>query len=79
MACSGGPTEADEVADAGPPSTVGVTIPAIESAVAPTSTVTTTTVPTREVDVAPLTGRDLATLAAQTFANSCRLFQLQET
>lgn len=29
--------------------------------------------------VARLTGRDLTTLAAQTFTNSCRLFQLQET
>lgn len=35
--------------------------------------------PAIAAEVARLTGRDLATLAAQTFANSCRLFQLQET
>jgi TatD DNase family protein len=35
--------------------------------------------PAIAAEVARLTGRDLATLAAQTFANSYRLFQLQET
>lgn len=35
--------------------------------------------PAIAAEVARLTGRDLATLAAQTVANSCRLFQLQET
>ena len=35
--------------------------------------------PAIAAEVARLTGRDLTTLAAQTFTNSCRLFQLQET
>lgn len=35
--------------------------------------------PAIAAEVARLTGRNLTTLAAQTFANSCRLFQLQET